>query len=588
MVTQNQQKIIKKIISTLKFSGQNGAIILLACDEEKIRKEVEKCLQQEFITPISIHLQEERNNLPAILRKDLQDNAICQVYNLPEVIRAEEAKEPDRVAACLQYLNSDREVFFEKKVAAIFWLDEDTLNKKITWQATDFWSYRTMSAVFKSEEIPKRRGQKQKDWLQMVSDKQNLLQEYRHKRPNDKASIAVVLSDMAWALYQTEKLDEALLQYQEALKIDREIGDRQCEAIRLGNIGVVYLDLEQTEEALISHQEALKIDQELGYRQNEAIQLSSIGMVYERLGRIEEALEHHQEALKINQELGYRQGEAIQLSSIGMVYQNSGKLQDALEYHQKALNIFQELGYTQDQADQLEEISRIYQNSGQTEDALKYHQQALEIMGVQIDAETEKKAQAAVKLIERQIIPDEDTPVSEYIPQQVSTELPVVRFPGELKRFAEAADIALWQNLTCDERYFLSNLAVKLEPIIQIVPSPPIPFVLGFELLALGPNGENFPEVINRTGFDPGLVRLMLAIVALKTAETLRADATFGGQPGARNLLFTINLDPEMLESPHLTTFMNVYNSPLHDVVFEINEDTSLKHIDRIKELVIA
>ncbi|MFH1563945.1 MAG: pentapeptide repeat-containing protein [Nitrospirota bacterium] len=155
-----------------------------------------------------------------------------------------------------------------------------------------------------------------------------------------------------------------------------------------------------------------------------------------------------------------------------------------------------------------------------------------------------------------------------------------------MEKVAQLTDPAGWQRLSEDERHFLSNLAAKLEPIVQIVPPPPIPFVLGFELLALGPNGENFPAVIKRTSFDPGIVRLMIALVALKTAETLRADATFGGQPNARNLLFTVNLDPIMLGSRHLTTFLEAYKSLLHNVVFEVNEDTTLEHIALLKELV--
>ncbi|MBF8276258.1 MAG: hypothetical protein HW390_1331 [Candidatus Brocadiaceae bacterium] len=183
-----------------------------------------------------------------------------------------------------------------------------------------------------------------------------------------------------------------------------------------------------------------------------------------------------------------------------------------------------------------------------------------------------------------------DTPAAQYIPQQVLTDIPVVRFPADLESFAQRMATEQWKALTSDQQNYLKNVSVKLEPIIQIAPATPIPYILGFELLGLGPNGESFPSItakVPEDAFDPALVRFLLALAGLKTAETLRSCACIEGHPGARNLMFTINLDACMIESKHLETFLHACKNLLENVIFEINEETKTRHIARIKEIML-
>jgi tetratricopeptide (TPR) repeat protein len=59
-------------------------------------------------------------------------------------------------------------------------------------------------------------------------------------------------------------LDEALTQYEEAVKIHKDIGFREGEATALGNIGVIYQDKGDLDQALKYLNEALKIFEEIG------------------------------------------------------------------------------------------------------------------------------------------------------------------------------------------------------------------------------------------------------------------------------------------------------------------------------------
>ena len=169
----------------------------------------------------------------------------------------------------------------------------------------------------------------------------------------------------------------------------------------------------------------------------------------------------------------------------------------------------------------------------------------------------------------------------------VKPELPVVTFPEDLRGLIEDYAPEAWHGLSEPLRRFVVTLGTKLEPIIQIVRPTPVPVVIGFESLAIGSLGENFRQIRSQLpGFDPGLLRLLLMLTAMKTASLLRVSAAEAGNAGARHLLFTINLDPETLNCPFLTGFLKRYQHYWErNVLFEVNEQTTLRSLKRLKLL---
>jgi len=170
------------------------------------------------------------------------------------------------------------------------------------------------------------------------------------------------------------------------------------------------------------------------------------------------------------------------------------------------------------------------------------------------------------------------------------TGLPLVTFPDEIKRFLlDCLPEGHWENIDEETQRFILTLGCKLEPIVQIVPPTPTPLVIGFECLGLGALGESFVEICDRcTDIDPGLLRICLAISAIRTISTLRVEATKNGINGARNLLFSLNLDPFMMDSDYLRKFLNWYYHDLeHNVLFEVNETTTKQYLRRLKNLQV-
>ena len=168
--------------------------------------------------------------------------------------------------------------------------------------------------------------------------------------------------------------------------------------------------------------------------------------------------------------------------------------------------------------------------------------------------------------------------------------IPYVTFPSEVRRFLmDSMPPDEWRAIPEETRRFVLTLGCKLEPIVQIVPATPVPLVLGFECLGLGALGESFQEICRRAaGVDPGLLRLCLAVVSIKTVSSLRSEAIKSGYVGARNLLFTINIDPFMLDSAHFKKLLRWYYTDLsHNVLFEVNETTTKQYLPKLKNLQV-
>ncbi|MCO5382645.1 MAG: tetratricopeptide repeat protein [Methanosarcina barkeri] len=57
--------------------------------------------------------------------------------------------------------------------------------------------------------------------------------------------------------------------------------------------------MDEPRKAIEYYEQALKIDQEIGYRRGEGIELGNMGIEYRILGEPRKAIEYYEQALKI-------------------------------------------------------------------------------------------------------------------------------------------------------------------------------------------------------------------------------------------------------------------------------------------------
>ncbi len=170
---------------------------------------------------------------------------------------------------------------------------------------------------------------------------------------------------------------EALKNYDQAIALFRQAGERNGEALVLNDMGPAYAELGQKQKSLEVYNQAMQIWHETGNRQGEALTLNDIGRLYRDLGQQQTAMDYYNQALPIWRETGNRSGEAMALSDIGSAYADLGQPQKALDYGSQALPIFSETGNRRGEAMVLNTMGRDHSDMSEAQDAMELDLQAL-------------------------------------------------------------------------------------------------------------------------------------------------------------------------------------------------------------------
>jgi len=114
----------------------------------------------------------------------------------------------------------------------------------------------------------------------------------------------------------------------------QSVNPQKVEANRLLEQGNQQYRHSQFKEAIESWEQALKLYRELGDRQRESDALGNLGKDYNSLGQYAKAIEYHQQALTIALTIGDRKGESLALGNLGNAYTSLGQYAKAIEYYQ--------------------------------------------------------------------------------------------------------------------------------------------------------------------------------------------------------------------------------------------------------------
>jgi len=186
-------------------------------------------------------------------------------------------------------------------------------------------------------------------------------------------------------IYQIKgDLDIAMEYYENALKLNEDLGLKQGMITIYGNMGIVYQTKGNLDKAMEYHEKAFELTKELGRKDDMASVSGNIGLVYKIKGELDKALEYYENALKLNTELERKEGLAITYGNIGNVYRIKEDLDKALQYNEIALKMYTELNSKIGIATAFGNIGNIYQIKGDYVKAMEYLFKALrlhEILG---------------------------------------------------------------------------------------------------------------------------------------------------------------------------------------------------------------
>jgi adenylate cyclase len=169
----------------------------------------------------------------------------------------------------------------------------------------------------------------------------------------------------------------AMENYERALALYEELGDRSGVALVTGSIGIVHRFTGNFPAALECYHHALVLHEELGDRNGVARVTGNIGIVYHNTGDYPAALDYYHRAIALHEELGHRSGVATATGNIGTVYHSTGDYSAALKYYHNALVLHQELDNRSGVALVTENIGLVHDNIGDHATALEHYHRAL-------------------------------------------------------------------------------------------------------------------------------------------------------------------------------------------------------------------
>jgi len=157
------------------------------------------------------------------------------------------------------------------------------------------------------------------------------------------------LSNLGSAYFVLGDARKAIEYCEQALAIDREIGDRHGEGVDLGSLGNAYFALDDAHKAIEYYEQALVIHREIGDRQNECTFLGNLGEVWRHLGEMDKAHAYCEEGLRLALDARNPLSTTWLAWQLSSVYADSGDLATAVALAAFASSRFQGMGYPQAQ-----------------------------------------------------------------------------------------------------------------------------------------------------------------------------------------------------------------------------------------------
>ncbi len=188
-----------------------------------------------------------------------------------------------------------------------------------------------------------------------------------------------ILQAIGIAYKRLNKPGEALRYFQEALTVQRRLGQKRGIAASVSEIAEAQRILGRSREALASYHEALQMQREIGDKRGTATNLLNLALFLANRGQHDDALGMLKESLQLNRDLGDEGGQALCLNNIGGVYLAKAQYADALTYFQQALQLRERLKVPGDIAQTLHNVAESSAKMGQYDQALSQYLRALEL-----------------------------------------------------------------------------------------------------------------------------------------------------------------------------------------------------------------
>lgn len=157
-------------------------------------------------------------------------------------------------------------------------------------------------------------------------------------------NFAAALGDLASALGQAGRLEEALESADRSIEIYRELGRARDMAAALVTVATVLAQQGRLEDADARYREAFEAARHSGDRELEAATLQNRGILANDRGWYPQAVESYQKALTLFQEMNDEEGVMQTCNLLGIVEKNMGRLAEARAWYERSQEVARRRG----------------------------------------------------------------------------------------------------------------------------------------------------------------------------------------------------------------------------------------------------
>lgn len=161
---------------------------------------------------------------------------------------------------------------------------------------------------------------------------------------SDTNGITITLNNLGIVNKSKGNYATAIKLYKKTYDLAKLKNDKDGMILALNNLGIVYYDWEKYETAIEYYEQAGKLLKEIGDQSRLAVVLNNIGEVYTDLKQYEKALENFRRSLEISKESQASKGIMNSYNNIADIYALLNKPDKSVDFYEKSLKIGVELG----------------------------------------------------------------------------------------------------------------------------------------------------------------------------------------------------------------------------------------------------
>jgi DNA-binding SARP family transcriptional activator/Tfp pilus assembly protein PilF len=232
-------------------------------------------------------------------------------------------------------------VAFADRSAALAWLEAELANLvAAAQQAADQAPAQLAEVAWQLLGALRRFLDLRRRWMEWQAIAQAAL--HAAQGTADQAAAALALKELGVVHGQHKRFHEATDHFEQALRIARQLGDRDTEERIQNNLGLAYAGQDRYQDAIRCFRRSLSILRQVGDRHGEGESLNNLAEMYANQHRYAQAISCYRRSLAIFEQLGDQ--EVKVLNNLGLVHLKQHRQREAIEYFERALPICRRLG----------------------------------------------------------------------------------------------------------------------------------------------------------------------------------------------------------------------------------------------------